>query len=461
MLAHDGVQFFDAFFASSKLGAVFAPLSWRSHPREVEAHIRLVRPEILFFDDLATGDGRVSEPIAGIMDHLSSLHGMPELHPCSSLEAICADTGDVHLPDDPLTCESVTESDIACLLFTSGARGWSGAAQISHRQIAWNTLNTHLGDLQSTDTFLNVFPLFHSAGLFGFSLPILILGGTIIQPRRFDPAQILAIIERERVSIFAGVPTMFHMLTTTPGWDRADLGSLRFCLSGGAPMPVSLIERYQHEKNVVFRQGYGMTQFGPAAFSLPAEDAVRKAGSIGKPSYFVDARVVDPELGTTARVGEVGELVLRGPSAFSGYFGDQAASREAFDHKGYFRTGDLARIDSDGYFHIVERLEDVFVSGGENVYPTEIEAALHRHPAVALCAVVGKPDPRWGAVGVAFVVPQPDYIAEHGAVTVEALLAHLGERLARYKIPRELRLVDDLPLSGVGMVRKDILRSTV
>ena len=461
MLAHDGVHFFDAFFACSKLGAVFTPLSWRSHATEIEAQLRLVRPEILFFDDVAPRVDPASDPIAAIVAYLAGLNGMPEMHSCSGLEQVCAASGDVHLPDDPLTCESVTESDVACLLFVDGTTRHPRAAQISHRQIAWNTLDTHLSDLQGTDTFLNVFPLFHAAGLFALSLPLLILGGTIIQPRRFDPEQVLEIIERERVSVFAGVPTMFHMLTTTAGWERADLGSLRFCLSGGAPMPVSLIERYQSEKGVVFRQGYGKAQFGPSVFSLPADDAVRKAGSIGKPAYFVDARVVDTETGTTARTGEVGELVLRGPSVFSGYFGDRQATAAAFDHKGFFRTGDLARIDHDGYFYIVERLEDVIISGGENVYPSEVEAALQGHPAVAMCAVIGTPDPKWGAVGVGFVVLHRDHVAEHGEVTVEALFDHLGERLARYKIPRKLHLVDQLPLSEVGMIRKDLLRQMV
>ncbi len=447
MLAHDGCHFYDAFFACSKLGAVFTPLGWRLHPREIARLIGSVAPTILFHDH------NVSALIEPLGEPLGELRHRPAMHPCATLDAICDGTGEVPISEEPVTCERLREADIACLLFTGGTTGRPKAARISHRQIVWNTFNTHLSDIHGTDAFLNVFPLFHTGGLFAFSIPILLLGGTVIQTRRFDPDQVLELIESERASMFAGVPTMFQMLTTSPRWAEADLGSLRFCMSGGAPMPVPLIERYQRDKGVVFRQGFGMTEFGPGAFSLSAADAVRKAGSIGKPNFFVDAQVVD-QLGTTVPPGEVGELVLRGPSAFSGYFGDPQANDSAFDHDGYFHTGDLARIDDEGYFYIVERLKDMFVSGGENVYPAEIEAALHTHPAVSMCAVVAKAHDKWGEVGVAFVVPAAE-------VSAEALLAHLENRLARFKIPREIRLVTELPLSGAGKVLKTELKKLV
>ncbi len=258
------------------------------------------------------------------------------------------------------------------------------------------------------------------------------------------------------MTVFAGVPTVFQLLTEAGGWDDADLSGLRYCLSGGAPMPVPLIERYAKEKGIVFRQGFGMTEFGPDVFSLSSEDSVRKAGSIGKPNYFVDARVVDPDTGAAAAPGEVGELLLRGPSATSGYFGDPDATTAAFDSDGYFHTGDLARIDEDGYCFIVDRLKDMFVSGGENVFPSEVEAAIHEHPGVAMCAVIGVPDERWGEVGAAFVVASPG--ADLDAVELEA---HLAERLAKFKVPRSVRLVDELPVSGAGKILKNVLREQV
>ena len=441
MIARDGCHFYDAFFACSKLGAIFVPFNWRLHAREVEALVRKVEPSLLIIDEASNA----------LAEHLQSIRRMPAIFPCAEIEEICDLTGDVRFPDSPLTCETLTEEDTACLLFTGGTTGLPKAAEISHRQIVWNTLNTHLADIHGTDTFLNVFPLFHTGGLFVFSIPLLILGGTVLQTRGFDADRILDLIETERVSIFAGVPTMFQMLTTSKRWEQADLGSLRFCMSGGAPMPVPLIERYQKEKGVVFRQGFGMTEFGPCVFSLSAADAVRKAGSIGKPNFFVDARVVRPGGRRVVAAGQVGELVLRGPSATTGYYGDPEATRVAFDRDGYFHTGDMARIDQDGYFYIVDRFKDMLVCGGENVYPAEVEAALYQHPQVMQCAVVGKPDEKWGEVGVAFVVVK-------GEISTEALLNHLANRLARFKIPKEIRLVTELPLSGAGKILKNKLR---
>jgi len=277
-----------------------------------------------------------------------------------------------------------------------------------------------------------------------------------VQPRSFDADQVLALLQEEQVTVFAAVPTVFQMLTASPAWKDADLSGLRYCLSGGAPMPVPLIERYGEEKGVVFRQGFGLTEFGPDVFSLSSEDAVRKAGSIGKPNFFVDAKVVDPDSGAPAAVGEVGELLLRGPSATTGYFGDPEATAAAFDDDGFFHTGDLARIDDEGYCFIVDRLKDMYVSGGENVYPAEVEAVLHQHPGVAMCAVVGVPDDRWGEAGVAFVVAAPG--ADLDAASLEA---HLRDRLAKFKVPRSVSVVDELPVSGAGKILKNVLKERV
>jgi fatty-acyl-CoA synthase len=443
IVAYDGAVFYDLLFACGKLGAVMVPVNWRLHPAEVEGLLRRVTPRLLAFSG--------EPPMDAVADHLATITGMPQQ---ISVEDLLAEAAAA--PAAPVTTETVTEDDTAVLLFTGGTTGIPKAVRITHRQIVWNTINTHLGDIHGTDTYLNVFPLFHTGGLFAFSMPVLILGGTVVQIRRFEPEQVLRLVADERVTILSGVPTMFQMLTASPSWADVDLSSLRFCMSGGAPMPVPVIEQYGREKGVVFRQGFGMTEFGPGVFSLGAADAVRKAGSIGTPNFFVDARVVDPDGGAPRRPGEVGELVLRGPSAMGGYFGDDEATADAFDEHGYFHTGDLARVDDEGYFFIVDRLKDMYVSGGENVYPAEIEAVLYAMPGVAMCAVVGVPDDRWGEVGAAFVVPVPDATLDEGAV-----LEHLRGRLARFKIPTSVRFVDDLPVSGAGKILKDRLREQV
>jgi fatty-acyl-CoA synthase len=238
------------------------------------------------------------------------------------------------------------------------------------------------------------------------------------------------------------------MLTQAENWDRSDLSSLRFCTSGGAPLPVPLVEKYTREKKIRFKQGFGMTEFGPGIFALAPEDAIKKAGSIGRPNYYVEALVMDDD-GSLLGPDQIGELVLKGPSYCSGYYKDQKATREAVDEGGFFHTGDLARYDQEGYFYIVGRKKDMFISGGENVYPPEIEKALYEHPAVHMCAVVGVPDDRWGEVGVACVVKKPELSIEESE-----LIQFLKARLAAYKVPKKVVFLEELPISGAGKVLK-------
>ncbi|MFQ5605435.1 MAG: long-chain fatty acid--CoA ligase [bacterium] len=448
MLAYDGVHFYDAFFACCKIGAIFLPLNWRLHAREIEHQIGHTQPHVLFYAS--------QEPMGQIVQHLKSCPEMPQLIPLDGDDKVTFQRAIQVSSATPVSCESITEMDSACLLFTGGTTGRPKAAQMSHRQIVWNTLNSLLGDVLGSDTYLNIFPLFHAGGLFAFSLPILIQGGTVIQTKKFDADEVLKIIETERATIFGGVPAIFQMLTQASGWPAADLSSLRYCMSGGAPMPLPLIRKYQKEKGVVFRQGFGMTEFGPGVFSLAAQDAQRKAGSIGKPNFFVDARVVDPETNQPKASGEIGELVLRGPSATTGYFRDKPATRAAFDEDNYFHTGDLAYVDEEGYFYIVDRLKDMYISGGENVYPAEVEDVLYRHPAVAMCAVIGVEDTRWGQSGCAFVV-----LKKNQTATAENLRSFLRQHLAKYKIPQKFIFKERLPLSGAGKIHKAELRKTI
>src|SRR5690606_29184999 len=237
-------------------------------------------------------------------------------------------------------------------------------------------------------------------------------------------------------------------MTRAPNWASADLSSLRFCTSGGAPLPVKLVEQFQREKGVQFKQGFGMTEFGPGVFALAQEDAIRKAGSIGRPNFVVDARIVD-ERNNPVRPGEVGELVLRGPSMCSGYFNDAAASMAAVDPEGWFHTGDLAMADEQQYYTIVDRKKDMFISGGENIYPAEIEHVIYKLPAVEMCAVIGVPDEKWGEVGKAFVVVRPGE-----SLTEAALIDHMQHHLAGYKVPRHVAFVDALPISAAGKILK-------
>ena len=354
--------------------------------------------------------------------------------------------------DSAVTCPSLEAEDIAALIFTGGTTGLPKAAEVSHRMIAWNTLNTVIHDVTHNDVYLNVFPMFHTGGLFVYTLPQVIFGGTTIFIRQFDPAQVLNLLEREKVTVFAAVPTMYQMLTTASNWESADLSSLRFCTSGGAPLPVPLVEKYTKEKNIRFKQGFGMTEFGPGIFALAPEDAIRKAGSIGRPNFYVDAQIVG-EQNRFLGPNEAGELVLKGPSYCSGYFNNPEATEAAVDERGFFHTGDLAYFDDEGYFYIVDRKKDMFISGGENVYPAEIEKVLYQHPAVHMCAVIGLPDAKWGEVGKACVVLKPNQSA-----TEAELLKHMTDRLAKYKVPKSVTFMAALPISAAGKILKRELR---
>jgi fatty-acyl-CoA synthase len=450
ILARDGVEHLDCFFACSKLGLIHTALNWRLHWRELEAIFAQVSPRTLVFSD------DFKDAVRSLRSAVSGTPHAPErwLH----LEGDGFE-GSVALaeamggsPAKPVRNDAVDVDTTAALIFTGGTTGRSKAARITHGMIGWNTLNTVIHDVTHGDVYLNVFPMFHTGGLFVYTLPQVVFGGATILTRQFEPARVLELIERERVTVFAGVPTMYQALTTAPNWAQADLRSLRFCTSGGAPLPVPLVERYVAEKGVRFKQGFGMTEFGPGVFALAPEDAVRKAGSIGRPNFFVDARIVDDDhrpLGAD----EIGELVLKGPSFCAGYFNDAEATAAAVDAEGWFHTGDLARCDAEGYFYIVDRKKDMFISGGENVYPVEIESVLYQHPAVHQCAVVGVPDAKWGEVGHACVVVRP------GASPKPAeLIEFMAGRLARHKVPKSVTLFEALPLSAAGKILKRELR---
>lgn len=448
ILAKDSIAHLDCFFACSKIGAIHTALNWRLHWRELSQILAYTSPKVLLF----SGDLRES------VTHLQADNGAVSITHYVHIdrgvpESTGLDEAMAAAPETAVFDTTIEAEDIAALIFTGGTTGLPKAAQVSHRMIAWNTLNTIIHDLHHNDTYLNVFPLFHTGGLFVYTLPNVILGGTTILVRQFQPELVLNLIEQEQVTIFAGVPTMYQMLTQADNWETADLSSLRFCTSGGAPLPVSLVEKYTQEKGIRFKQGFGMTEFGPGIFALAPEDAITKAGSIGRPNFYVGARIVDDN-NQPLGPGEIGELVLKGPSQSSGYFNNPQATAAATDEEGWFHTGDLAMHDEDWYFYIKDRKKDMYISGGENVYPAEIEAVLYRHTAVHMCAVVGIPDPKWGEVGLACVVCKPGHTA-----TEAELIAFMRDNLASYKVPKRVVFMDALPISGAGKILKRELKA--
>lgn len=358
-------------------------------------------------------------------------------------------------PSKESQSESLAETDDVCMiLYTSGTTGRPKGAMITKTMLFWNSVNTGLRlNLTQQDVTLVFAPFFHTGGWNVLTTPFLHRGARLVMIPKFDPDRVLQLCDEHGVTILFGVPTMMDMMYRCEAFAGARLNELRYAVVGGEPMPIPLINAWD-EKGVPVRQGYGLTEFGPNVFSLNEEDAIRKKGSIGFPNFYIEARVVDDE-GHDVADNTRGELVLRGPVCMKGYWNQPEATAATIKH-GWLHTGDIVIRDEDGYFHVVDRKKDMYISGAENVYPAEIEHFLRTHQAVREVAVIGVPDEKWGESGMAFVV-----VNEGMEPSAADLLDYCAGKLAKYKIPRHIRFIDALPKSDSGKVLKRQLRDLV
>ncbi|MCG8350560.1 MAG: long-chain fatty acid--CoA ligase [Chloroflexales bacterium] len=445
ILARNRIEYLDALFATGKIGAILVPLNWRLVTRELAymlndsgARSLIAGPEYLAVADDLRAQTAVETVIA--------LSGAPDQG-----RANCAYDDLLAQVDATPATEEVGLEDFHLILYTSGTTGRPKGAVLPHRVLVWNSLNTNVGwDLHGDDVSIIHTPFFHTGGINVLTIPLFHAGGAMVLMKEWSPTRCLELIARERVSVFFAVPTMFQAMLDAPNFSQTDFSSVRFFISGGAPCPVPMIKAYQ-EYGIPFRQGYGLTEVSVNCFTLNPEDAIRKAGSVGRPIFHLDARVIDTERRDVAQ-GEVGELWLRGPTVCAGYWNNPAATAAAITD-GWFHTGDLVRVDEDGYYFIVDRQKDMFISGGENVYPAEVEHVIYEHPAVAECAVIGIADATWGEVGRVLVVVRAGM-----ELSEAALLEHCRARLARYKAPKSVVFVDVLPRTPSGKVFKPELR---
>ncbi|KID30039.1 acyl-CoA synthetase (AMP-forming)/AMP-acid ligase II [Prauserella sp. Am3] len=427
--------YLEALFACGVLGAVFVPVNSRLTASEVDFTLADSGATVL----VHTADrSAVVADLAG-RDRLSLI-----------------EVGDTY--EDRLAASAPDERDVAvgldevCLImYTSGSTGRPKGAMLTHGNLTWNSINVIVeSDLASDERTLVVAPLFHTAALGMVCLPTLLKGGRVVLQSGFEPAAVLRAVERERITVMFGVPTMYDALAADPGWETADLSSIRTLLCGGAPVPIATIRRYL-ERGLSFVQGYGMTETAPGALLLDRDHVTDKIGSAGVPSFFTDVRVVDPA-GVPVTEGRRGEIVVSGPNVMRGYW-DRPDETATALRDGWFHSGDVATVDEDGYVFVVDRLKDVIISGGENIYPAEVENELHALAGVQACAVIGVPDEKWGEVGKAIVVLEPGSSADG-----QTLLEQLRGRLAAYKIPKTIEFVEALPVTGSGKVRKSELR---
>ncbi len=427
----------DLFFAIAKLGAVLVPVNWRLAPDEVAWVLADADPSVLAFGEDVAGT------VAALLDGLWGGRCLALDGPGGSEERLAG------MDDTPVATEGVDEHTPLMLLYTSGTTGRPKGAVLTHGTITWNAINTAAGwDLHHDDVTLTHTPLFHTGGWNVLTLPLLHRGGTVVLAGGFDAGETLDAIGRHGVTVLFAVPTMFQMMLEHEAFAAAELASLRYFISGGAACPVPLIEAFQ-ARGVVFKQGYGLTEVGPNCFVLHERDAVRKAGSVGFPTLHLDTRLVDGE-GRAVRPGEVGELQLRGPTVCAGYWRNNGATAAAIDDDGWFATGDLFTCDEEGYHTVVGRLKEMYISGGENVYPAEVERVLYRAEGVTEAAVVGVPDVRWGEVGHAFIAGQ----SGDAPLDEEQLLSYCRAHLARYKVPKQLTILAQLPKGTSGKIDK-------
>ncbi len=445
LLANNSVVYLDMFFGLAKLGAIFTPLNWRLSARELAGIMGDCRPSAIVAGPhyaataaelgRALGDCRViaveGAAIPGAACYEDELNGAPETDP-------------VKLP--------LHEEDPVALLYTSGTTGQPKGVLVPHRMVLWNAINTVISWGLSAEDVSPVFtPLFHSGGLFAFLMPLLYAGGRVVITPAFDAGASLRVITDEQCTVILGVPSLFRLWMEAPGFAGADFSKVRWFISGGAPCPVPLMQAWRDATGTVLRQGYGLTEAGVNCFSMTDDESIEKAGSVGKPIFHSRMRIVDTE-GNEAAPGQPGELLIAGPHLCAGYWQNSAATQLAL-RDGWLHTGDMARRDEEGFYFIVGRYKDMIISGGENVYAAEVESAFREHPSVADAALIGRPDPIWGEVGVLIVVQKDGCHA-----TQEELLAFCTGKLARFKMPKQILTVDTLPVSPYGKVEKEVLK---
>lgn len=422
ILCHNRPEFFVALFACQRAGMILAPLNWRQPAAELRPVVASIGCALVLHD-------------AGFAELAAAL-GPPAL-------ALAALEGPGSLAPAP-----VEDCAPWFVLFTSGTTGAPKAVIQTPRMVLANAMNiAQAMGLVAGDRTLNYLPLFHTAGINLFTLPLFLWGGCARVLRRFDAPALLELIGAGQVTQFFGVPAIYQALAALP-LAGAGLERVRGWACGGAALPEALIRQFAGHGALICN-GYGMTESGPTGLLIDAPAALRCIGSVGKAQLMTEARLDGVAEGDAGR----GELLLRGPTVTPGYLGNPAATAEAFDADGWLRTGDIAARDAEGYYRIIDRIKDMYVSGGENVYPAEVEKVLITHPAIAEAAVIGVADARWGEVGAAYLIA-----ARGHEVDSAALALWLRERLAGYKIPRHWRVVEDFPRTAAGKVRKVELR---
>jgi fatty-acyl-CoA synthase len=428
------IAFFEILFAAARLGAIMVPLNWRLAADELHPILADCTPRLLVHDRANTEMAQcLSVPTLSLADY----------------EARIAVSSPAHLSDGAWSPDGIWY-----LLYTSGTTGRPKAVIQTFGMALANYVNLGQAiDLTSADRTLNFLPLFHTAGINLHTLPTLIAGGSVRIFAKFDVDRVIDAIDGGDVTCFFGVPAVYQVLALHPRFAEIDLDRVRHWGCGGAPLSEPLLRAFL-DRGARVCAGYGMTETGPTLCLMDPAGIEARIGSSGKPQILSRVRIVDVG-GRDVATGARGEVLVKGANVTPGYWNNEEATRAAFTADGWLKTGDIGCLDAEGYVTIVDRIKDMFISGGENVYPAEVEHALLAHPEVLEAAVIGVADERWGEVGHAFIVPRANAQPEP-----ERLRAFCRDRIAGYKVPKTILLVADLPRTAAGKVQKHVLRAS-
>jgi fatty-acyl-CoA synthase len=439
--------FLEILQALCKIGGIMVPLNFRLAAPELEFILNDSEPVLLVYSpEFLPLVDELRGRVPSVRQYICELEGGAQADLC--YEPWVANRSE----EEPKPESEVTLDDPEFIMYTSGTTGRPKGAVVLQGNIQWNCVNTvHIYSLGNKDVAIVCAPMFHVGGLGVSAIPSLYVGSKLVIQRFFNPSEVFRLIEEQRATTVFGIPVMFLFMTQVPEFETADLSSLRFFLAGGSPCPRPLIETYM-KRGATFAQGYGMTETAPAITVLRPEESLPKLGSCGKPVFHTDVRIVD-NAGNTLPRGETGEVLVKGPNVIRQYWRRPEATAESIVD-GWLHTGDMGYFDEEGYLYLIDRKKDMYISGGENVYPAEVEDAIMAHSQVADVGVIGIPDEKWGEVGMAIVVPKPGE-----TVTEEGVIEFCKGRLARYKTPKKVVFTEALPRTATGKILKKELKA--
>ncbi|HSV87731.1 MAG TPA: long-chain fatty acid--CoA ligase [Bacteroidales bacterium] len=439
VLAENCLEYITLLAVAQKSGIIIVPLNYRLTSEELYYMLKDSTPKITF----------VEEKFRSKIEEIPRKNELTKTLPLEEF----AKRSDAFLKEQQNAVfenVNIDEEHPALIIYTSGTTAFPKGSIYTHKMMLWNSINTQMRlDITSGDRSINCTPMFHTGGWNVLQTPFLHHGAFTLMMRKFDPVIVLKTLDQEDMTLFWAVPTMLKLMQETPTYEQVSLKKVRYFIVGGEAMPVPLIEKWQ-QKGIFIRQGYGLTEVGPNVMSLNHQDATRKAGSIGKPNFYFEIRVVD-ENGKDVPLGEVGEFLLKGPTVAPGYWNNPEATANAIK-EGWFHTGDLVRQDEEGFFYVVDRIKNMYISGAENVYPAEVEHLLRQNPNIDEVAIIGVPHPKWGETGKAFVVLKKNSIA-----TDADILGFCQGKLAKYKIPGHIVFLQELPKNHAGKIDRKAL----